>query len=77
MNLTPATKLRAREAPWSDELVARFEASPLKDYQVMNLLALHITEERAGRYLGIIESNPEQSFLQFSELGAADHGVGD
>ena len=40
MNLTPATKLRAREAPWSDELVARFEASPLKDHQVMNLLAL-------------------------------------
>jgi len=66
MNLTPATKLRAREAPWSDELVARFEASPLKDHQVMNLLALHITEERAGKYLGIIESNPEQPFLQFN-----------
>lgn len=66
MQLAPATRLRARDARWSDDFVARLESSPLTDAQVANMLALHLTEERASKYLSIIESNPENPALRFN-----------
>jgi hypothetical protein len=65
MQLAPGTKLRAKEAQWSEDLVSRLEASPLSDTQVANLIALRMTEERAGKYLGIIEANPDNPMLRF------------
>ncbi len=58
MQLTEGTRIRTREAKWTDELVGRFEASPLEDAQVRSLLALRLSEERAGKFLSLVEANP-------------------
>lgn len=60
MQLTEGTRIRTREASWSKEFVERIESSPLNDGQVRSLLALNMSEERAAKYLSIIENNPDQ-----------------
>lgn len=64
MQLPEMTKIRAREAGWTTALVERFEASPLSDGQVRSLIALRLSEERAGRYLALVENNPDQPALR-------------
>jgi hypothetical protein len=66
MQLSEGTRIRTREASWSTEFVARLEGSSLSDSVVRNLLALNVSEERAGKYLSIIEANPDQPFFKLS-----------
>src|SRR3989304_264209 len=64
MQLTEGTKIRTREAGWSGDFVTRLEESVLSDEQVRNMLALHLAEEGASRFLKIIEDNPDQPMLR-------------
>lgn len=64
MQLTEGTKIRTREAGWSGDFVTRLEGSPLSDDQVRSMLALRLSEERASRFLQVIEDNPEQPALR-------------
>lgn len=66
MQLTEGTRIRTREANWTPEFVSRLEESHLTDDIVRNLLALRVSEERAGRYLTILETNPDQQFFKLS-----------
>jgi hypothetical protein len=61
MELTEGTKLRAREAEWTDELVQRVVASSLRDRQVRALLALRLNEQRMNAYMDAGDRN-EQVF---------------
>ena len=60
MELTDATKLRIRELGWDNDLIARVESSVLKDRTVANMAMLHIAPERAARFMGLVEKNPDQ-----------------
>jgi hypothetical protein len=64
MQLTDGTKIRTREAGWSGDFVTKLEESVLTDEQVRNLLALNIAEDRATKFLKIIEDNPDQPMLR-------------
>lgn len=64
MKLSEATKIRSQEAGWASAFIERLEESPLNDNQVRNLLALRITEERADKYLTLIEQNPDRPALR-------------
>lgn len=58
MELTPATRARGRQAGWSDELLARIEASAMRDANVANFAILKVSEERMARYLDLVEKDP-------------------
>jgi hypothetical protein len=60
MELTTATKTRGRELGWSDELIARIEASPLKDRVFANLALLNVAPERVGAFLDMVDRNPDR-----------------
>jgi hypothetical protein len=60
VELTNATKLRVRELGWSEELIARVEATPLRDRTVANMALLNIAPDRAERFVGLVEKNPQQ-----------------
>ena len=62
MKLSEGTRIRANEAEWTSDFVERLAASPLHDDQVRGLLALHLSEERASRYLDLVEQNPDSQF---------------
>lgn len=66
MKLSEGTRIRAREAEWTTALIDRLEASTLSDDQVRGLLALRLAEERANRYLDLVENNPEAPFGKLS-----------
>ncbi len=66
MNLSEGTRIRAREAQWSAEFVTQLEGSPLSDDQIRSLLALRLTEERAQRFVGLVERSPESPFSKLS-----------
>lgn len=88
MQLSEGTRIRTREAQWSNDFVTRLEGSPLSDDVVRNLLALNLTEERAARYLDLVENNPGVPALRMgfkwarpsTELGVrakpGPHGLG-
>ncbi len=87
MELTAATKARAGMLEWGDELVARLEASPLREVTVANLAAMKMPRERVEGFLAKVEANPERmSGLTFnfvrtkSEKGVrarpGEHGLG-
>ncbi len=60
MELSTATKTRARELGWDDELITRIEASPLKDRVFANLAMMRITPDRVGAFLDMCERNPDR-----------------
>jgi hypothetical protein len=60
MELTAATKARAGMLDWGDELVARLEASPLREVTVANLAAMKIPRTRVEGFLAKVEANPER-----------------
>ncbi len=60
MQLSTATKIRARELGWSDETLARIEASPLRDATVANIALMRIPEERVRGFLDLVEKDPER-----------------
>ena len=67
MELTAATKERAKMLGWGDDLLARLEAGPLKDLTVSNLAMLKIPQERVEGFLAKVDENPERmSMLTFN-----------
>ena len=46
MELSTMTKVRARKAGWSDELIERIEGSAATDKQVENLARGELSEEK-------------------------------
>ena len=59
MQLTPATKIRAQHLGWDDELIARYEASPLREETIANLTMLNFAPDRALTFVGKVEANPD------------------
>ncbi|HKS91386.1 MAG TPA: hypothetical protein VJQ83_05610 [Tepidiformaceae bacterium] len=67
MELTALTKARAAELGWTPDFVARIEASPvMSERQADNIVRMHITEERASKYLDVIEANPDAPYTKFT-----------
>ncbi len=59
MELTAPTRTRARQLGWSDELIARYEASVLRDATVANITMMNIVPERAEKFVELTERNPD------------------
>ncbi|OAI38541.1 hypothetical protein AYO38_09540 [bacterium SCGC AG-212-C10] len=59
MELTNATKIRGRHVGWSDELIARIEASPMSEATTANLAILKVAADRVETFVGKVEANPE------------------
>lgn len=66
MALSDATRTRARQAGWSDALIERLEGSPLRESQVLGLIALRLKEERAEKYVSLVEANPDAPFSKLT-----------
>lgn len=64
MDLKPATKERARDLGWSDDLIARLEESPARQDQVANLVGAKIAPDRVDGWLTFIKENPDNPFVQ-------------
>ncbi len=64
MDLKPATKERARDIGWSDELIARLEESRARQDQVANLVGAKIAADRVDGWLTFIKENPDNPFVQ-------------
>ena len=60
MELTNATKARVRELGWGDELIARVEASALREPTVANMAMMNIAPDRAERFVTLAENDPER-----------------
>ncbi|HMO54433.1 MAG TPA: hypothetical protein PJ994_08020, partial [Tepidiformaceae bacterium] len=60
MELKEATKTRARQLGWSDELIARIEASTLRDGVVANIAMMKLPEERVAGFMNLVERDPER-----------------
>ncbi|WP_322796634.1 hypothetical protein [Tepidiforma sp.] len=60
MQLSPATLARARQLGWSEDTIARIEASPLKDATVANITLMRIPDERVRAFLDLVDRDPER-----------------
>jgi hypothetical protein len=60
MELSTTTKARVRELGWDEDLIARVEASALKEPTVANMAILKITPERAASFVELAERDPER-----------------
>lgn len=61
MELTPATRARVSNLGWTDELIARFEASNLKDATIANIAMMNIVPDRAEKFLDMTERMGENA----------------
>ena len=64
MELSRNTKVRARAAGWSEELIARIEASAATDSQVENLAFGKMPGERVDAWLDFLERDPDNPFAK-------------
>ncbi len=62
MELSTMTRVRARKAGWSDELIERIEASTATDKQVENLARGELSEEKISGWLDFLENHPDNPF---------------
>lgn len=60
MELKEATRTRARQLGWSDTLISRIEASPLRDGVVANIAMMKLPEERVAGFVDLVEREPER-----------------
>ncbi len=60
MELTAATRARANQLGWSDDLVARIEASPLRERTTANMALMKLPPERVVSFLDAMEKDPER-----------------
>ncbi|MFN0094794.1 MAG: hypothetical protein ACKVVT_08460 [Dehalococcoidia bacterium] len=60
MQLTAATKMRAHHLGWDDDLIAKYEASVLREETVANLTLLNFAPDRALTFVTKVEAAPEQ-----------------
>ncbi len=77
MELSTATKTRARQLGWSDDLIARIEASALKDATTANLAAMRLPGERIEKFVDLVDKDPDRmSGLSFKFIRTrAEKGV--
>ena len=61
-DLSPALKMRAQVRGWSEELIARAEASNASTRQIEGILNVSIEPERIGKWLDFVENNPDHPF---------------
>ena len=61
VELTPATRARVSNLGWTDELIARFEASNLKDATIANIAMMNIVPDRAEKFLDMTERMGENA----------------
>ena len=64
MELSANTKLRARAAGWSDELIERLEGSTATDKQVENLAFGKMPGERVDAWVDFLEQHPDNPFAK-------------
>lgn len=62
MELSTTTRVRARKAGWSDELIERIEGSVATDQQVENLARGELSEEKISGWLDFLENHPDNPF---------------
>ena len=62
MELSTTTRVRARKAGWSDELLERIESSPATDQQVENLARGELSEEKISGWLDFLDNHPDNPF---------------
>ena len=64
MELSSTTKVRARQAGWSDALIERLEGSTASDQQVENMAFGKMPEERVAGWIDFIEREPDNPFAK-------------
>ena len=62
MELSTTTRVRARKAGWSDELIERIEGSAATDKQIENLARGELSEEKISGWLDFLENHPDNPF---------------
>jgi hypothetical protein len=60
VELTLATKTRARQLGWPDELIARIEASAMREATAANLAMMKLPAERVEKFVQLVENDPER-----------------
>jgi hypothetical protein len=60
MELSRATRTRALQLGWSDELITRIEALPMKDYAINNIALMKMPPERMENFVAMVERDPEK-----------------
>ena len=63
MELSTTTKVRAKQAGWSDELIERLEASSATNSQAENLARGELSEEKVNGWLDFLENHPDNPFV--------------
>ena len=64
MELSTTTKVRAKKAGWSAELIERIEESAATDKQVENLARGELSEEKLNGWLDFLEDHPDNPFAK-------------
>jgi len=62
MELSTTTKVRAKKAGWSDELIERLETSRATNQQVENLARGALSEGKVSGWLDFLENHPDNPF---------------
>ena len=61
MELKAATRARVSQLGWPDELIARFETSPVKDVAIANMAMMRIPSDRAEKFLEMTDRMGEMA----------------
>ena len=64
MELSTTTKIRAKQAGWSDQLIERLAASTATDQQVENIAYGKLPEERVNAWIDFLERDPDNPFTK-------------
>ena len=64
MELSTTTKIRAKQAGWSDQLIERLAASTATDQQVENIAYGKLPEERVNAWIDFLEREPDNPFTK-------------
>ncbi|MYD73677.1 MAG: ferritin-like domain-containing protein [Chloroflexi bacterium] len=62
MELSTTTRVRAKKAGWSEDLIERIEGSAATDQQVENLARGELSEEKISGWLDFLENHPDNPF---------------
>ena len=87
MELSAATRARASQLGWDTDLIARIEASPIKERAAANMAMMKLPAERIASFLDMVDKNPDRmgnltfNFMRtHSERGLraepGEHGLG-
>jgi hypothetical protein len=65
MTISTATRVRAQQAGWSNELIEELDQSTLSDETVQNIAMMKIEGERVGQFLALAKENPAAAKMSF------------